>query len=355
MPASLPPPIRMRVRVQEDVFLIPVPQRLVHMSFYLPEWMTFLFILFETLLLLNPLWFILFWIYFLLLFFHLLFVFICILSSLLHSSEADSCTVSWLCEQASQRYYQKCGLLPRLSLQKEGALLSPQDLLLAVLHTNEEVRTDVKKRALHEECWEMIFIRAELQCCVLCFRSWLKFVPGISLLSLSATRRPATAWQWVSNTHKNTRKHILANPSCSTPPLLSPCRWEQACHPAVWGAGWELLGVGVWPQLGPHFPQPAPSRLKTSVQPHRAAYFRQPSPRWSSPRAGRHNNHHAPASAAGYFCLSHYRGRAGEGCQRIKGTEPSGVSGKEPSWRVYFYSTWCHQQSLCDCTQLGSF
>lgn len=56
------------------------------------------------------------------------------------TSEADSCTVSWLCEQASQRYYHKSGLLPRLSLQKEGALLSPQDLLLAVLHTNEEVR-----------------------------------------------------------------------------------------------------------------------------------------------------------------------------------------------------------------------
>lgn len=50
--------------------------------------------------------------------------------------------MSWLCDQAAQRYYQKCGLLPRLSLQKEGALLSPQDLLLAVLHTNEEVRTD---------------------------------------------------------------------------------------------------------------------------------------------------------------------------------------------------------------------
>lgn len=55
-------------------------------------------------------------------------------------SAADSCTVSWLCEQAAQRYYQKCGLLPRLSLQKEGALLAPQDLLLAVLHTNEEVK-----------------------------------------------------------------------------------------------------------------------------------------------------------------------------------------------------------------------
>lgn len=55
-------------------------------------------------------------------------------------SEADSCTVAWLCDQAAQRYYQTCGLLPRLSLQKEGALLLPTDPLLAVLHTNEEVR-----------------------------------------------------------------------------------------------------------------------------------------------------------------------------------------------------------------------
>lgn len=62
-------------------------------------------------------------------------------SSSLHSSEADSLTVLWLCEQASQRYYQNRGLLPRLSLQKEGAQLSPHDLLLAVLHTNEEVET----------------------------------------------------------------------------------------------------------------------------------------------------------------------------------------------------------------------
>ncbi|XP_061700223.1 tonsoku-like protein [Syngnathoides biaculeatus] len=83
-PTSLPPPIRVRVRVREDVFLIPVLQ-----------------------------------------------------------SEADSCTVSWLCDQAAQRYYQKCGLLPRLSLQKEGALLSPHDLLLTVLHTNEEVLAEV--------------------------------------------------------------------------------------------------------------------------------------------------------------------------------------------------------------------
>lgn len=58
-------------------------------------------------------------------------------------SEADSCTVAWLCEQAAQRYYQTCGLLPRLSLQKEGALLLPTDPLLAVLHTNEEVRQNI--------------------------------------------------------------------------------------------------------------------------------------------------------------------------------------------------------------------
>ncbi|XP_041711447.2 tonsoku-like protein isoform X2 [Coregonus clupeaformis] len=82
--APMPAPIRMRVRVQDNVFLIPVPH-----------------------------------------------------------SEADLCTVSWLCEQAAQRYYQACGLLPRLSLQKDGALLSPQDLLLAVLHTNEEVLAEV--------------------------------------------------------------------------------------------------------------------------------------------------------------------------------------------------------------------
>ncbi|ROJ78833.1 Tonsoku-like protein [Anabarilius grahami] len=82
--AHVPAPIRMRVRVQDNVFLIPVPH-----------------------------------------------------------SEADSCTVAWLCEQAAQRYYQMCGLLPRLSLQKEGALLLPTDPLLAVLHTNEEVLAEV--------------------------------------------------------------------------------------------------------------------------------------------------------------------------------------------------------------------
>uniref|UniRef100_A0A673MI92 Tonsoku-like protein n=1 Tax=Sinocyclocheilus rhinocerous TaxID=307959 RepID=A0A673MI92_9TELE len=83
--AHVPAPIRMRVRVQDNVFLIPVP----------------------------------------------------------HRSDADSCTVAWLCDQAAQRYYQTCGLLPRLSLQKEGALLLPTDPLLAVLHTNEEVVAEV--------------------------------------------------------------------------------------------------------------------------------------------------------------------------------------------------------------------
>ncbi|XP_065109970.1 tonsoku-like protein [Paramisgurnus dabryanus] len=82
--SHVPTPIRMRVRVQDNVFLIPVPH-----------------------------------------------------------SEADNCTVAWLCDQAAQRYYQTCGLLPRLSLQKEGALLLPTDPLLAVLHTNEEVVAEV--------------------------------------------------------------------------------------------------------------------------------------------------------------------------------------------------------------------
>ncbi|KAM3928619.1 tonsoku-like protein [Leptodactylus fuscus] len=82
---SVPPPIRVRVRVQEDVFLIPIPH-----------------------------------------------------------SDGDSREVSWLAEQASQRYYQSCGLLPRLTLKKEGALLAPQDLVLHVLQSNEEVVAEVQ-------------------------------------------------------------------------------------------------------------------------------------------------------------------------------------------------------------------
>lgn len=47
--------------------------------------------------------------------------------------------MAWLTEQAAQRYYQACGLLPRLILRKEGALLAPQDPILDVLQSNEEV------------------------------------------------------------------------------------------------------------------------------------------------------------------------------------------------------------------------
>ena len=47
-------------------------------------------------------------------------------------------SVAWLAEQAAQRHYQASGLLPRLSLQKEGALLAPQDPIPDVLQSNEE-------------------------------------------------------------------------------------------------------------------------------------------------------------------------------------------------------------------------
>lgn len=116
-PSPLPPPVRVRVRVQEDVFLIPVPQRLVHTCFSESEQHHICLIRLS---------------------FQSIDLGLCVF--VFGPSEAEPRTVSWLCEQASQRYYQKCGLLPRLSLQKEGALLSPQDLLLTVLHTNEEVR-----------------------------------------------------------------------------------------------------------------------------------------------------------------------------------------------------------------------
>ncbi|XP_065438325.1 tonsoku-like protein isoform X2 [Chrysemys picta bellii] len=79
-----PPPIRVRVRVQDNVFLIPVP----------------------------------------------------------HSSESRP--VAWLAEQAAQRHYQTSGLLPRLTLKKEGALLAPQDLIVDVLQSNEEVLAEVQ-------------------------------------------------------------------------------------------------------------------------------------------------------------------------------------------------------------------
>ena len=70
--------------------------------------------------------------------------------------------MSWLCEQAAQRYYHKCGLLPRLSLQKEGALLSPQDLLLTVLQTNEEVRTPLTYFKRRDEPMKIYILQLKL-------------------------------------------------------------------------------------------------------------------------------------------------------------------------------------------------
>uniref|UniRef100_A0A670J461 Tonsoku-like protein n=1 Tax=Podarcis muralis TaxID=64176 RepID=A0A670J461_PODMU len=57
---------------------------------------------------------------------------------------SESRPVSWLADQASQRYYQTCGLLPRLTLKKEGALLAPQDCIMDVLQSNEEVLAEVQ-------------------------------------------------------------------------------------------------------------------------------------------------------------------------------------------------------------------
>lgn len=69
------------------------------------------------------------------------------------------------------------------------------------------LRAGVKKSALHKD----IFSSGQNYNGVLCCRFWLKFAPGISLLSLSATRRPVKAWQWVSNAHKctQTRTHTF--------------------------------------------------------------------------------------------------------------------------------------------------
>ena len=52
---------------------------------------------------------------------------------------SDVRPVAWLTEQAAQRYFQTCGLLPRLTLRKDGALLAPQDPIPDVLQSNDEV------------------------------------------------------------------------------------------------------------------------------------------------------------------------------------------------------------------------
>lgn len=54
--------------------------------------------------------------------------------------------MAWLAEQAAQRYYQTCGLLPRLTLRKEGALLAPQDPIPDVLQSNDEVGKRTRPR-----------------------------------------------------------------------------------------------------------------------------------------------------------------------------------------------------------------
>ncbi|KAM4865019.1 tonsoku-like protein [Thomomys bottae] len=77
-----PPSIRVRVRIQDHLFLIPVPHSDVH-------------------------------------------------------------SVAWLADQAAQRYYQTCGLLPRLTLRKEGALLASQDPIPDVLQSDDEVLAEV--------------------------------------------------------------------------------------------------------------------------------------------------------------------------------------------------------------------
>ncbi|KAM8811109.1 tonsoku-like protein [Eudromia elegans] len=82
-PPPAPATLRVRVRVQDSVFLVPVPQ-------------------------------------------------------------SERRAVCWLAEQAARRHYEACGLLPRLTLSKEGALLAPHDLVADVLRSNEEVLAEVQ-------------------------------------------------------------------------------------------------------------------------------------------------------------------------------------------------------------------
>ena len=58
---------------------------------------------------------------------------------LLSNSEIEK-TISWLSQQAAQRYYSMCGLRPLLTLStKDGAFLSNNDQIFQVLSSNEEV------------------------------------------------------------------------------------------------------------------------------------------------------------------------------------------------------------------------
>lgn len=53
-------------------------------------------------------------------------------------------SVSWLCSEAAQRHLQAVGLLPHMALQKDGALLAPDDLVADVLQSGDEVLAEVQ-------------------------------------------------------------------------------------------------------------------------------------------------------------------------------------------------------------------
>ncbi|XP_048477221.1 tonsoku-like protein, partial [Rhincodon typus] len=58
-------------------------------------------------------------------------------------SELDTCTIRWLAEEAARKYSIECGVRPRLSLTLDGALLSPHEPIINLLHDNEEVLAEV--------------------------------------------------------------------------------------------------------------------------------------------------------------------------------------------------------------------
>lgn len=156
---------------------------------------------------------------------------------------SEAVTVWWLCEQAAQRYYQKCGLLPHLSLQKEGALLSPQDPLLSVLQTNEEVSQSVLKYS-HSSLFDWSCVP--------------RFVPKVLAEVCSwdlppLPERYKKACQSLS-VGERTHKRTSAEFCCPQVTPASLLRWEQARDPAVRGSGRQLIGVAVRPQFVSLFP-----------------------------------------------------------------------------------------------------
>lgn len=164
--------------------------------------------------------------------------------------------------------------------------------------------------------------------CGLCRRFWRTSAPGISLPSLSATRRPVRASQWVS-----ARKNALLLSFTAIKPWRQrlPRRREQARDPTVRGPGRQLDGVAVRPQFAPLLPQPAAASPQAPRQPHRAAPLRQP-PLWRpASRTGCCGDHHAPTPAAGHFCQFRDGGGAGKGRRLFEGAKPPCISGKRHS------------------------